>query len=120
MSKVKLDVIKPWITTKITQILGIEDDVVVEFVYNQLEEKVRPINSSLIILTIRTKSTLMHPSQINRLTRLFPLIIRVIKTVNRRKKNKSNYLQHKCITQLRLTRNCEKKYVNILFNWNAL
>lgn len=39
MSKVKLDVIKPWITTKITQILGMEDDVVVEFVYNQLEEK---------------------------------------------------------------------------------
>lgn len=43
MSKVKLDVIKPWITTKITQILGIEDDVVVEFVYNQLEEKVRSL-----------------------------------------------------------------------------
>lgn len=41
MSKVKLDVIKPWITTRITQILGMEDDVVVEFVYNQLEEKVR-------------------------------------------------------------------------------
>lgn len=41
MTKVKLDVIKPWITTKITQLLGMEDDVVVEFVYNQLEEKVR-------------------------------------------------------------------------------
>lgn len=40
MSKVKLDVIKPWITTKITEIIGIEDDVIVEFVYNQLEEKV--------------------------------------------------------------------------------
>ncbi|KMQ91333.1 proactivator polypeptide, partial [Lasius niger] len=39
MSKVKLDVIKPWITTKITQILGMEDDVVIEFVNNQLEEK---------------------------------------------------------------------------------
>jgi uncharacterized membrane protein len=43
MSKVKLDVIKPWITTKITQILGMEDDVVIEFVNNQLEEKVRDI-----------------------------------------------------------------------------
>lgn len=43
MQKVKLDVIKPWITTKITQILGIEDDVVVEFVINQLEEKVRKL-----------------------------------------------------------------------------
>lgn len=45
MQKVKLDVIKPWITTKITQILGMEDDVVVEFVINQLEEKVRKWNS---------------------------------------------------------------------------
>lgn len=41
MSKVKLDVIKPWIAQKITEILGMEDDVVVEFVFNQLEaEKV--------------------------------------------------------------------------------
>lgn len=38
MSKVKLDVLKPWIVKKITGILGWEDDVVVEFVVNQLEE----------------------------------------------------------------------------------
>lgn len=38
MSKVKLDVLKPWIVKKITEILGWEDDVVVEFVVNQLEE----------------------------------------------------------------------------------
>lgn len=38
MSKVKLDVLKPWIGKKITEILGWEDDVVVEFVVNQLEE----------------------------------------------------------------------------------
>lgn len=41
MSKVKLDSIKPWITKKLTEILKLEDDVVVEFVFNQLEEKVR-------------------------------------------------------------------------------
>lgn len=39
MSKVKLDVLRPWISKKITDILHIEDDVVVEFVYNQLEEE---------------------------------------------------------------------------------
>lgn len=38
MSKVKLEVLKPWIGKKITEILGWEDDVVVEFVVNQLEE----------------------------------------------------------------------------------
>lgn len=47
MSKVKLDVLRPWISKKITDILHIEDDVVVEFVYNQLEEeKVSPLKSS--------------------------------------------------------------------------
>ncbi len=38
MSKVKLETIKPWITTKITELMGgIEDDVLVEYVFNQLE-----------------------------------------------------------------------------------
>lgn len=40
MGKVKLDVLRPWISKKITEYLHIEDDVVVEFVYNQLEDKV--------------------------------------------------------------------------------
>lgn len=40
MDKVKLDVLRPWISKKITEYLHIEDDVVVEFVYNQLEDKV--------------------------------------------------------------------------------
>ena len=37
MQKVSLDTIKPWITQRITQLLGIEDDVVVEFIFNMLE-----------------------------------------------------------------------------------
>jgi len=40
MTKVNLEVIKPWITQRVTEILGFEDDVVIEFVFNQLEEKV--------------------------------------------------------------------------------
>lgn len=47
MSKVKLDVLKPWIAKKITEILGWEDDVVVEFVVNQLEEH-KVINNSKV------------------------------------------------------------------------
>ena len=38
MNKIKLDVLKPWITKRITELLKMEDDVVVEFVFNQLEE----------------------------------------------------------------------------------
>jgi len=39
LQKVNLDVIKPWITAKLNAILGMEDDVVTEFVFTQLEEK---------------------------------------------------------------------------------
>uniref|UniRef100_A0A9J7Z1T0 Serine/arginine repetitive matrix protein 1 n=1 Tax=Cyprinus carpio carpio TaxID=630221 RepID=A0A9J7Z1T0_CYPCA len=39
MTKVNLEVVKPWITQRVTEILGFEDDVVIEFVFNQLEEK---------------------------------------------------------------------------------
>jgi serine/arginine repetitive matrix protein 1 len=41
MLKVNLDVIKPWITKRLEELLGLEDDVVIEFVFNQLDEKVR-------------------------------------------------------------------------------
>ena len=40
MQKVKLDIIKPWITHRLEELLGLEDDVVIEFVFNQLEDKV--------------------------------------------------------------------------------
>ena len=40
MSKIKLDVLKPWITKRCGELLKMEDDVVVEFIFNQLEEKV--------------------------------------------------------------------------------
>lgn len=42
MEKVNLDVVKPWITKKLIEILGFEDDVVMQYVLNMLEsEKVR-------------------------------------------------------------------------------
>ncbi|KAG0713139.1 Serine/arginine repetitive matrix protein 1 [Chionoecetes opilio] len=37
MTKVRLEVVKPWVTERITAILGMEDDVVIEYVFNQLE-----------------------------------------------------------------------------------
>ena len=41
MSKVNVDTMKPWIANRITELLGLEDDVIVEFVFNQLEERVK-------------------------------------------------------------------------------
>ncbi|KRX94083.1 Serine/arginine repetitive matrix protein 1 [Trichinella pseudospiralis] len=39
MKRIDLDVMRLWITKRVSEILGIEDDVVVEFVLNQLEEE---------------------------------------------------------------------------------
>merc|ERR1719249_289471 len=39
MTKVKLDVLKPWIADRVNDLLGMEDDVVTEFIFNQLEAK---------------------------------------------------------------------------------
>ncbi len=38
LSRVKMDVMKPWIAKRVADFLGIEDDVVVEFIFNQLED----------------------------------------------------------------------------------
>jgi len=44
MTKVNLDTIKPWVTRRITELLGFEDDVVIEFIFNQLDERVTDLN----------------------------------------------------------------------------
>jgi len=40
--KIQLDVIKPWISEKITQLLGFEDEVLIGFIFGLLEEKQFP------------------------------------------------------------------------------
>jgi hypothetical protein len=49
MSKVKLDILKPWITRRITELMGIEDDVVIGLVFNYLENEKVSILSSLFV-----------------------------------------------------------------------
>jgi hypothetical protein len=46
MEKVSLDTIKPWISKRVTELLGTDDDVLLEFIVNMLEkEKVTIIPS---------------------------------------------------------------------------
>ena len=48
MTRVKLDVLKPWIGQRVANFLnGLEDDVIVEFVFNQLEDKVCVIKNMI-------------------------------------------------------------------------
>ena len=42
ISKVKIDTVKPWISNRITEALGFEDDIVIDFVMNQLTETTTP------------------------------------------------------------------------------
>ncbi|URE47822.1 PWI [Musa troglodytarum] len=39
MTKVKMDVIRPWIATRATELLGFEDEVLINFVYGLLDGK---------------------------------------------------------------------------------
>lgn len=50
MQKVNLNIIKPWITLKLNEILGMEDDVLVEYVFTQLED--RDINPKKIQINL--------------------------------------------------------------------
>ena len=51
MTKIKLDVLKPWITKRVYELLKMEDDVVVEFIFNQLEEKVELLDQLVLLLS---------------------------------------------------------------------
>ena len=42
MTKVAFDIITPWIAEKISDLLGVEDEVVIEFVISCLEESTTP------------------------------------------------------------------------------
>ena len=39
MEKVNLDTIKPWISKRVTELLGTDDDVLLEFIINMLEKE---------------------------------------------------------------------------------
>jgi len=39
MAKVNVDVIRPWIATRATELLGFEDEVLIKFVYGLLDGK---------------------------------------------------------------------------------
>ncbi|EFJ15475.1 hypothetical protein SELMODRAFT_100233 [Selaginella moellendorffii] len=40
MSKVNMDVMRPWIATRVTELLGFEDEVLINFIYGLLDVKV--------------------------------------------------------------------------------
>ena len=49
MRKVNLSVIRPWIAKKIVELIGIEDEVVVEYAMGLLEDEQQPVLGSLLL-----------------------------------------------------------------------
>lgn len=45
MRKVNLPVIKPWIVKKVVELLGFEDEVVIEYAMSLLEDQSQPVRS---------------------------------------------------------------------------
>ncbi|KAL7340291.1 PWI domain-containing protein, partial [Rhodotorula toruloides] len=43
MRKVEMGVMKPWITKKVIELLGFEDDVLIEYIYSLLEDPENPV-----------------------------------------------------------------------------
>jgi hypothetical protein len=46
MRKVNLTVIRPWIAKKVVELVGFEDEVVVEYAMGLLEDKQEPVSDS--------------------------------------------------------------------------
>lgn len=50
MRKVNLTVIRPWIVNKVVELVGFEDEVVVEYAMGLLEDDAQPVSYSHAII----------------------------------------------------------------------
>jgi len=44
MRKVNLQVIRPWVAKKVVELVGFEDEVLIEYAMGLLEDKSQPVN----------------------------------------------------------------------------
>lgn len=54
MRKVNLQVMRPWIASKVTELVGFEDEVVIEYAMGLLEDTSQPVSCKSFILYSRT------------------------------------------------------------------
>jgi hypothetical protein len=48
-----MDVMKPWIAKRVTELLGFEDEVLINFIYGLLEEKVVSICTGETVIQVQ-------------------------------------------------------------------
>ncbi len=64
MRKVNLQVIRPWVAKKVVELVGFEDEVLVEYAMGLLEDESQPVNLSPSIFFhtyIRIDAVRRHP-----------------------------------------------------------
>lgn len=52
MTKVKMDVMKPWIAKRVTELIGFEDEVLINFIYGLLEGEVSCFNTRMVTIML--------------------------------------------------------------------
>ena len=60
MRKVNLQVIRPWVAKKVVELVGFEDEVLIEYAMGLLEDQSQPVN--MIYLIFHPSSLLMSCS----------------------------------------------------------
>jgi serine/arginine repetitive matrix protein 1 len=51
MRKVNLQVIRPWVAKKVVELVGFEDEVLIEYAMGLLEDQSKPVNDFLYFPT---------------------------------------------------------------------
>ena len=52
MRKVNLDVMRPWIANKVIELVGFEDEVVVEYAMGLLEDPAQPVSNKIATIVL--------------------------------------------------------------------
>ena len=52
MRKVNLDVMRPWIANKVIELVGFEDEVVVEYAMGLLEDPAQPVSKKIVTIVL--------------------------------------------------------------------
>lgn len=60
MTKVKMDVMRPWIANRVTELIGFEDEVLINFIYGLLDGKVALSGHHFSYVVHLNKSNMLH------------------------------------------------------------
>lgn len=60
MRKVNLQVIRPWVAKKVVELVGFEDEVLIEYAMGLLEDESQPVNTFFSTFLPKTRIDAIH------------------------------------------------------------